>query len=263
MTWKFLNHQETLINNQLRQLKYAGNTVECPFCDKSFSKFRPTGALDRLFWCSHEGLELLESPEINVANAKCPKCGSGERQRLLYFYLLKELNFFNMRNDIRVLDVAPDDFLFDKVFSKVDVDYISIDIKTSRSPSIIMDVTNLEFEDNIFDSIICNHVLEHIPQDMKAMEELYRVLKPGGWAILQVPIWAFKTVEISGAKRDEYLQLYGHSDHVRRYGFDYIDRLKTSGFIVIADQFSRKLKPEFRDRYGLFETEDIYYCTKD
>ena len=126
-----------------------------------------------------------------------------------------------------------------------------------------MDVTNLEFEDNIFDSIICNHVLEHIPQDMKAMEELYRVLKPGGWAILQVPIWAFKTVEISGAKRDEYLQLYGHSDHVRRYGFDYIDRLKTSGFIVIADQFSRKLKPEFRDRYGLFETEDIYYCTKD
>jgi len=262
IAWRLFNDQKTVINNQLRQLKYAGDAVACPFCEQSFSKFRLTGALDRLFWCSKEGRKLLESPEINVANAKCPKCGSGERQRLLYFYLLKKLDFFNIKGT-RVLDVAPDDFLLDKVFSKADIDYISIDIRNSRNPSRIMDVTNLEFENNMFDSIICNHVLEHIPQDMIAMGELYRVLKPGGWAILQVPIWAFETVEIPKATRDQYLQLYGHSDHVRRYGFDYQKRLEKSGFVVIADQFSRKLEPEFRERYGLFETEDIYYCTKD
>jgi SAM-dependent methyltransferase len=97
---------------------------------------------------------------------------------------------------------------------------------------------------------------------MKAMEELYRVLKPGGWAIVQVPIWAFETVEVPESTKDQYLDLYGHSDHVRRYGFDYKERLEKAGFVVNVDQFSRKLEPEFRQRYGLFETEDIFYCTK-
>ena len=125
-----------------------------------------------------------------------------------------------------------------------------------------MDITNLKFKDNSFDAIICLHVLEHIHEDIKAMRELYRVLAPGGWAILQVPIWAFETVEMPGASRDHYLELYGHSDHVRRYGFDYKNRLEKSGLKVKIDQFSRKLDLEFRRRFGLFETEDIFYCTK-
>jgi SAM-dependent methyltransferase len=258
---RYYNYQKRLIKNQLRQLKYVGDAVTCPFCKRSFSRFRPTGALERPFWCSTEGLELLKSPEINVANAQCPKCGSGERQRLLYFYLLQELDFFNMKG-IEVLDVAPDDFLLGKVFSKVDIEYISVDITPERNPSQTMDITNLEFEDNTFDAIICLHVLEHIPEDIKAMRELCRVLKPGGWAILQVPIWAFETVEVPGASRDHYLELYGHSDHVRRYGFDYKNRLEKSGLKVKIDQFSRKLDLEFRRRFGLFETEDIFYCTK-
>jgi len=253
--------QKRLINNKLSQLQYFGNAVTCPFCEKTFSRFKPTGALDRPFWRSSEGLELLKSREINVANATCPKCRSGERQRLLYFYLMDKIDFFNQKG-IKLLDVAPDDFLLGKVFSKVDIDYISIDIAPARNPSQIMDIINLEFENNTFDAIICLHVLEHIPEDMKAMEELYRVLKPGGWSILQVPIWAFETVEVAGSTKDQYLDLYGHSDHVRRYGFDYKERLEKAGFVVNVDQFSRKLGPEFRQRYGLFETEDIFYCTK-
>ena len=261
--WTHYSYWKRWIKNQLIQIKYFGDEVECPFCKKSFSRFMPTGVLERPFWSSTEGLKLLKDPLINVANAQCPKCGCGERQRLLYFYLLQELDFFKIKS-IKVLDVAPDDFLYNKVFSKMNIDYISIDIKNSRRPSQIMDVTKLTFEDNIFDSIICNHVLEHIPEDTKAMEELYRVLKPGGWAILQVPIWAFKTVEKSGVtSSEEYLKHYGHSDHVRRYGFDYVDRLIKSGFVVNVDNFSRKLKDEFRYRYGLFETEDIFFCRKD
>jgi len=203
----------------------------------------------------------LNAAQINVANAQCPKCGSGERQRLLYFYLINTLDFFSLKG-IKFLDIAPDDFLWDKIFSKADIEYTSVDITPARNPSQIMDITELKFEDNSFDAIICLHVLEHIVEDIKAMRELYRVLAPGGWAILQVPIWAFETVEVPGATKDRYLELYGHDEHVRRYGFDYKERLEKAGFVVNVDQFSRKLEPEFRQRYGLFETEDIFYCTK-
>ena len=86
--WRLYYDQKALINNQLQQLKYFGNAVTCLFCEKTFSRFKPSGALKRPFWRSSEGLELLKSPKINVANAQCPKCGSGERQRLLYFYLI-------------------------------------------------------------------------------------------------------------------------------------------------------------------------------
>jgi len=196
-----------------------------------------------------------------VANATCPKCRSGERQRLLYFYLKDKINFFELKG-IKVLDVAPDVFLWQKVFSRADIDYHSIDVSQARNPTEIMDITDLRFEDNSFDAIICLHVLEHIHEDIKAMRELYRVLAPGGWAILQVPIWAFETVEMPKVTREQYLELYGHSDHVRRYGFDYKYRLEEAGFIVKVDQFSRNLKPDFRRQYGLFETEDIFFCSR-
>ena len=258
---RFYSHKKRLINNKLSQLQYFGNAVTCLFCEKTFSRFKPSGALKRPFWRSSEGLELLKSPKINVANAQCPKCGSGERQRLLYFYLINTLDFFSLKG-IKFLDIAPDDFLWDKIFSKADIEYTSVDITPARNPSQIMDITELKFEDNSFDAIICLHVLEHIVEDIKAMRELYRVLAPGGWAILQVPIWAFETVEVPKVTREQYLELYGHSDHVRRYGFDYIDRLEKVGFDVKVDQFSRKLTTDFRQQYGLFETEDIFFCTK-
>ena len=257
----YYHYQKKLIYNFLRQPLYSGNVVTCPFCEKSFAKFVSTDILDRPFWRSTEGLKLLESLEINVANAQCPKCDSGERQRLLYFYLMKELSIMNLRG-IKMLDVAPDDFLYENVFSLADIDYISIDITPARNPMEIMDVTQLTFSDDTFDAVICLHVLEHISEDLKAMKEIFRVLKLRGWAIIQVPIWAFETVEVPGATIEQYLELYGHSDHVRRYGFDFKEKLEKAGFEVKVDQFSRKLPSDFRNQFGLFETEDIYYCTK-
>jgi SAM-dependent methyltransferase len=191
----------------------------------------------------------------------CPRCGSGERHRLLYFYLRDRLNFFKMRG-IKLLDVAPDGFLWDKVFSKAEIEYISIDVTSARQPTMIMSVTDLKFPASTFDAIICYHVLEHIPDDIQAMQELYRVLKLGGWAILQVPIWAEATVEIPAVPREEYAAVYGHKDHVRRYGLDYKGRLASVGFKVTLDDYVRQLPRDFVRRYGLFETEDVYFCEK-
>lgn len=245
-----------------RKWEYAGSAVECPFCEKTFSKFGPTGALERPFWRSEAGRALLKLDYINVANAKCLLCGSGERHRLLYFYLRDKLKIFQA-SGIKLLDVAPDGFLWNKVFSRTDIEYVSIDISPVRCPTMVMDLTDLKFSENTFDAIICYHVLEHIPDDIQAMQELYRVLKPGGWALSQVPIWATeKTVEDPAVPRENYAAVYGHKDHVRRYGLDYKDRLVSVGFKVTIDDYARKLPKDFIQRYGLFETEDIYFCEK-
>ena len=259
--YSFVRTQERTVQRYLRQRQYAGDVVACPFCDKTFSRFRPTGALERPFWQSAEGRALLNLPHINVANALCPNCGSGERQRLLYFYLRDRVRLFGVRG-INLLDVAPDEFLYDKVFSRTQIEYISIDISPARRPTLITSVTNLAIPECSFDAMICYHVLEHILDDVKAMQELYRVLKPGGWAILQVPIWAEKTVEDPTVPKERYAAVYGHPDHVRRYGLDYQERLVSAGFKVCLDDYVRRLPPDFIRRYSLFRTEDIYLCEK-
>jgi len=137
-----------------------------------------------------------------------------------------------------------------------------------------MDITKIEYSDNVFDVIYCSHVLEHVDDDRKAMRELYRVLKPGGWAILQVP-FPETTLHIEEPIEDELtfedptiisdeerLRHYGQVDHVRRYGSDYQDRLKDAGFIVKADEFVRELNSRTVQRLGLMLTEDIYLCRK-
>jgi ubiquinone/menaquinone biosynthesis C-methylase UbiE len=126
----------------------------------------------------------------------------------------------------------------------------------------VMDAEHLTFPDNSFDVIYCSHVLEHVPEDRKAMRELARVLKPTGWAVLAVPVIRDKTFEdpkiTSPADR---LRVYGQEDHVRAYGQDFADRLRESGFDVTVDPFARGLSEEMVQRYGL-SREDIYFCRK-
>lgn len=260
-SYLFLRDRGWALRRHVRHWRYAGSNVECPFCEGTFSQFRPTGALKRPFWQSAEGQNLLQLSTINVANAMCPRCGSGERHRLLYFYLRDRLSILGMR-DTKLLDVAPDGFLWDKVFAHAEVEYFSIDVTPARKPTIIMSVTDLACPDSTFDAVVCYHVLEHTPDDVRALQELYRVLRPGGWAILQVPIWAEATVEDPTVPKEEYAGVYGHRDHVRRYGLDYKDRLASAGFRVTLDEFARHLPKDLIRRYGLFETEDIYFCEK-
>lgn len=135
-----------------------------------------------------------------------------------------------------------------------------------------MDITDIRYPDESFDIIICSHVLEHVPDDVKAMSEFHRVLKKNGWAILLVPIAAMdKTYEdFSIVTEAGRLKAFGQSDHVRKYGKDYIDRLRSAGFNVTVikkeelaseEEIKRMCLSEDSITWGFVCTE-IFYCTK-
>ena len=163
-----------------------------------------------------------------------------------------------------MLHIAPEKQLSKVFMSQTNIDYLSADLDSPLA-AVKMDITNIEQNDNTFDLIICNHVLEHIPDDDKAIAELFRVLKPGGTAILQVPIsnTIRKTIEdpsITDPKERE--KLFGQNDHVRIYGKDYKKRLERSGFVVSIDDFINELGQRDAHRYGLLQDEKIYLCSK-
>lgn len=145
------------------------------------------------------------------------------------------------------------------------LDYISADLESPLA-TVRMDITNILFDDNTFDVILCVHVLEHVMDDRKAMRELYRVLKPGGWAILQSPVdpdyeKTFEDPDIVSPEDRE--RFFGQKNHVRIYGRDYKDRLEEAGFTVKVDGYIRESGADLIERYGLEEHDtDIYLCTK-
>jgi SAM-dependent methyltransferase len=162
----------------------------------------------------------------------------------------------------RMLHIAPDPEL-SRLIQKADyINYLSADL-SAPDAMVKMDITDIPYPDNTFDVIYCSHVLEHIKDDRIAIGELYRVLRVGCWAILQVPITAGTTLEdptvISPKERE---RLFGQYDHVRRYGGDYKDRLMEAGFSVTVDPFVRELDNRIVKRFGLMRDEDVYLCRK-
>jgi ubiquinone/menaquinone biosynthesis C-methylase UbiE len=144
------------------------------------------------------------------------------------------------------------------------IDYRSADISSPLAMDKV-DIAKFKYEDNSFDVIICCHVLEHVPDDRKAMSELYRVLKPGGWAILQVPISLSleKTYEDpTVATPKERERAFGQCDHFRIYGRDYIDRLESAGFSVDVYNITKEFGESFVNKHSLIKNEDIYICSK-
>jgi SAM-dependent methyltransferase len=128
-----------------------------------------------------------------------------------------------------------------------------------------INIADIPLPDDQFDCVICYHVLEHIPDDQKAMRELFRVLKPGGWAILQSPIDFNhdKTFEDpSIVSPDERERFFGQNDHVRIYGRDYKDRLEKAGFVVKVDDYVQQLGDSAIKKYGLMRDEKIHFCSK-
>ena len=230
----------------LSSLRYAGTRYECPICNGKYRKF------------------LFGGNENQRQNAKCPRCRSLERHRLVWIYLKLKTNFLKLKHNI--LYVAPE-YCFRKKFASLkNIHYISVDLE---SPLAIkkMDVTDLEFDDSTFDSIICLHVLEHVQDDKKAMREFFRVLKPGGWAILQVPVLREKTFEDDTINTKEMrLKYFGQDDHVREYGIDFKERLEESGFIVNVENLHKDISADQANRYRLLfknnNMEDIYFSIK-
>jgi len=226
------------------KLIYKGNNVECPVCNSTFSKMLPYGRI------------------ISRENALCPECLSLERHRLMWLYLNQKTNFFTANN--KLLHIAPEHCFINRFEKLKNLEYITADIESPLA-KVKMDVHDIPFKENTFDIVFCNHVLEHVENDIRAMQEMLRVLKPGGWAILQSPIDPSRVITFedkSITDPAERERVHGQDDHMRTYGLDYGDRIKRSGFIVKEDAFVKELPDELVKRYCLPSEEIIYLCTK-
>jgi len=226
---------------RVEPLLYLGWSVECPCCGTHQRTFLPHGTPLR-------------------KNARCWKCGALERHRLLYRYLKARTNLFTDR--LRLLHFAPEAIL-GGIFSQLpNLEYVTTDY--CHPSKVKMDITSLALQANSVDAIICVHVLEHIPDDRSAMAELRRVLKPGGWAIIQVPLCTerertYEDFSITDPKQ-RFIH-FGQEDHVRIYGNDYRNRLEQAGFEVVVEPPSSFCAAEDQRYYGL-PHEDIYCCKK-
>ncbi len=221
-----------------------GNKFEDPINGKTYRKLLPYGR--------------LKSRE----NALAPDSMSLERHRLMWLYMKEKTNFFSEK--LKFLHIAPE-YCFIKLFKGMkNLDYTTGDL-ISPWADVKMDVHDIPFEENTFDVVICNHVLEHVQDDNKVMREFYRVMKKGGWGIFQVPLdnnnpRTEEDPSVTDPKERE--RLYGQDDHVRQYGQDYADRLAAAGFSVRVDDFVNTLDPALVERYALPKGELIYFCQK-
>lgn len=225
-----------------------GDEMECPCCGGRFLTFLPFGVAHR-----------------RRPNAMCPQCGSVERHRLMWLFLQRRTDLFQVRK--RVLHIAPEAFYFKVLSRHPMVEYVAGDkfFPGYHYPegTIDLDITALTFPDRSFDVVICSHVLEHIPDDALAMRELRRVLRPGGWAIIQVPIdkgMAHTDEDVTLTDPAERERRFGQHDHFRLYGRDLKDRLTAAGFNVEVHAFSEAFTPQERYRFGLPPDEDIHFC---
>ena len=193
----------------------------------------------------------------------CPRCHSSDRERLIYWYIVNRTNILRSQETIKLLHIAPEKNLQRILKSFSHIEYISGDLNSSTDCDIRLDIADLNFEDNFFDVVICSHVLEHIVDDRKAMRELFRVLKPEGFAILQVPISkkakeTFEDFSITSPKEKE--RYFGQKDHVRIYGSkDYKNRLESVGFKIELYDSKSDLSIQDIKKHGLNEEEILYF----
>ena len=221
-----------------------GDNFTDPIDGRSFKKFLPYG---------------YEKIRENVLS---PSTFSLERHRLFWLYLKNETSFFN--SELSVLHFAPEQAFLKRFRKMKNLNYTTTDL-SSPLAYVKADICKLPFENNSYDFIICNHVLEHIVEDNKAMQELYRVLKPGGTAIIQVPYDASRQSTFEDntiTDRKERARIFGQYDHVRIYGMDYFKKLANSGFQVDAVDYTSTLSVHEIEKYRLSTGELIPVCTK-
>ncbi len=230
------------LSTKIRFYSKQGIGQYCPICKKWAKTFRDYGNPAR-------------------RNAQCPWCGSLERHRLTWAYFEKMTNLLDKQPKY-MLHIAPEPSIEAKLKRELESGYVSADL--INAAMIKMDITNIEFQNEAFDVIYCSHVLEHIPDDRRAIRELHRILKPSGWAIILVPISSSSTFEDPtvtdpAARR----RLFGQEDHVRCYGPDYIERLQNAGFDVSLTKAADFLTKDEIQQMGLTKAAgEIYYCTK-
>ena len=226
------------------KLTLRGSNYTDPIDGSSFRKFLPYGYVKQR------------------KNVLSPSTLSLERHRLLWLYLKNETSFFT--DQLKVLHFAPEQAFYKRFRKLKNLDYTTTDLNSPLA-DVKADICDLPFPDNEFDFILCNHVLEHIPNDTKAMQEIYRILKPGGTAVLQIPqdLSREKTFEDDSiTEKKEREKIFGQYDHVRVYGRDYFEKLRSIGFKVDEVDYTRELSSEEINRYRLSEGEIIPVCYK-
>ena len=221
------------------KILYRGNKFTDPIDGRSYRKFLPYG---------YKKLR---------PNALSPGTLSLERHRLLWLYPKRETAF--LKDKKKVLHIAPEQALYKKFKEIESWDYLTLDLNSPLA-DIKADITNLPFDDNVFDLIICNHVLEHIQDDIIAIKEIFRVLKKNGLASMQIPIdikriKTFENPEIKSNK--ERGELFGQYDHVRVYGKDFFERLKSVGFKTKKINYTKELSKEEIKKFSIIKGEII------
>ena len=221
-----------------------GKTFTDPIDEKSFKTFLPYG---------------YGNQRNNVLS---PSTLSLERHRLLWLYLKNETDFFSAKK--KVLHFAPEQAFYKRFKRLKNLDYTTTDLNSPLA-GVKADICNLPFKDDSYDVILCNHVLEHITDDTKAMQELYRILKPNGMAILQIPQDLNRETTFEDntiTDKIERAKIFGQYDHVRIYGLDYFEKLRHIGFKVEEVDYTSKLTEKEIEKYCLAKGEIIPICYK-
>jgi hypothetical protein len=229
--------------NRATAFAYAGDTVRCTCCERSFRRFRP--------YARGRGDVV----------PMCPACGSLPRHRVDWLFLRERID---SDRPLRLLHVAPEPGIRQSLQALRNVEYVSADLNSAQAMAHF-DVQAIPLTDESLDAIVCNHVLEHVDDDRKAMAEFLRVLRPGGWALLQVPFdeqlsTTFEDPSVTDPRERE--RLFGQHDHVRLYGRDYPDRLRDTGFVVEIVPYGRQFSAGEVARCGLDDSEVIHFCRK-
>ncbi len=228
----------------LRSVFFLGTKYTCPCCGWHVRAFTDDGAIFRERSLSY-----------------CPRCNSKARHRRIWLFLEEKTNLFSER--LRLFEVSPK-YSFSRRFKAMpNLDYFGADLIRRPHISARMDLTAVPVRSDTFDAVICVHVLEEITDDRKAMSELYRVLKPGGWAVITVPTrmdqLTYEDPAITAPEERE--RAFGETAHVRIYGHDLVDRLEACGFRVQVDLAENVPQPT-REKYGLRSDENIFFCIK-
>ena len=223
-----------------------GDKFTDPIDGKSFRKFLPYG-----YGKQRE-------------NALSPSTLSLERHRLMWLFLKDNTNFFTATKKFKVLHIAPEQCFLDIFRKQQNLNYITSDLE-SPIADVKADICDLPFKENEFDIVFCNHVLEHISNDTKAIQELYRVLKPGGFGIFQIPQDLSKAITFEDSTitdRKERAKLFGQYDHLRVYGRDYFNKLRSIGFKVDEVDYTKKITLDKIEKYCLMKNEILPVCYK-
>jgi SAM-dependent methyltransferase len=220
--------------------------VECPVCERKFSKFLSYG-----------------SKVAHRENVLCPYDLTLERHRLMWLYLKNESNFFTAEK-LDVLHIAPEQCFHGKFKAQKNLNYLTGDLE-SPIADLHFDLHHIPLEDNRFDVVFCNHVMEHVDDPIQCMKELFRVMKPGGWAIMQVPqdmsretTYEDSTI-VTPEDREKH---FWQKDHVRLFGRDYPQWLEKAGFEVEFYDVTKKSDSETIERYRLIKDELLYIAKK-